>query len=37
MSKAEDYLKKNVKGIFVPIVKDILKEKPHSIVNQKLI
>lgn len=34
MSKkeAEDYLKKNVKGILVPIVKEIISKKPEDIV-----
>jgi len=33
MSKAEDYLKQNVKGILQPMVKDILAAKPKDAVN----
>ena len=36
MSKVEDYLKKNMKGILFPIVKDVLKEKPIDLVNNSL-
>ena len=34
MSKAEDYLKQNVKGILQPMVKDILSNKPKDPVTQ---
>jgi hypothetical protein len=30
MSKPEDYLKQNVKGILQPMVKDILSNKPKD-------
>jgi hypothetical protein len=33
MSKAEDYLKENVKGILQPMVKDILTQRPKDPVN----
>ncbi len=33
MSKAEDYLKSNVKGILQPMVKDILTQRPEDPVN----
>lgn len=36
MSKVEDYLRKNVKGIFQPIVSDVIKEKPLDPVNKSL-
>ena len=34
MSKAEDYLKQNVRGILQPMVKDILAQKPKEPVNK---
>ena len=37
MSKAEDYLKQNVKGILQPMVKDIMSKRPHDPVNKLLI
>ena len=33
MSKAENYLKENVKGILQPMVKDILTQRPKDPVN----
>jgi hypothetical protein len=33
MSKAEDYLKQNVKVILQPLVKDIMAERPKDAVN----
>ena len=34
MSKAEDYLKQNVRGILQPMVKEILAERPKEPVNK---
>ena len=34
MSKAEDYLKQNVRGILQPMVKDILAQKPKEPVTK---
>ena len=36
MSKAEDYLRQNVKGILQPMVKDILAPKPKDAVTNKI-
>ena len=36
MSKAEDYLRQNVKGILQPMVKDILAAKPKDAVTNKI-
>jgi len=36
MSKAEDYLRNNVKGILQPLVKNILIENPLNPVNKNL-
>ena len=36
MSKAEDYLRQNVKGILQPMVKDILASKPKDAVTNKI-
>ena len=33
MSKPEDYLRQNVKGILQPMVKDILSKRPKDVVN----
>ena len=37
MSKAEDYLKQNVKVILQPMVKDIMAERPKDPVNKSFI
>jgi hypothetical protein len=37
MSKAEDYLKNNVKQILQPMVKDIMTDRPKDPVNKYLI
>jgi hypothetical protein len=37
MSKAEDYLKQNVKVILQPMVKDIMAERPKDSVSKLLI
>ena len=37
MSKAEEYLKQNVKVILQPMVKDIMAEKPKDPVNKSII
>ena len=34
MSKVEDYLKNEVKGILQPLVKELLEERPKEPVNQ---
>ena len=33
MSKAEEYLKNNIKDILKPMVNDLLEERPKEIVN----
>ena len=37
MSKAEDYLKNNVKQILQPMVKDIMADRPKEPVNKYFI
>ena len=32
MSKAEDYLRQNVKEILQPLVKEVISERPNDIV-----
>ena len=34
MSKPEDYLNQNIKGILQPMVKDMLAQRPKDAVNQ---
>ena len=34
MSKPEDYLNQNIKGILQPMVKDILSQRPKDPVNK---
>ena len=34
MSKPEDYLNQNIKGILQPMVKDMLSQRPKDAVNQ---
>ena len=36
MSEAEEYLRKNLKGIFMSIVSDVIIEKPLDPVNKSL-